>query len=37
MIIDDDNKVFGSIIYENSETADLVLNFYTASLEDRRH
>ena len=31
------NKVLGSIIYEHSETADLVLNFYSASLEERRH
>lgn len=34
-MISDKDKVIGSIIYENSGTADLVLNFYSASLEER--
>ena len=35
MVIDDNKKVIGSFIYEDASTADLVLNFYSASLDER--
>ena len=35
MFIDDDNKrVIGSFVYESACTSDLVLNFYSASLDE---
>ena len=37
MLIDDNSKVIGSFIYEDAGTADLVLNFCSASVEERRH
>ena len=33
-IIDDKKQVMGSFIYESSNSADLVLNFFSASLDD---
>ena len=35
MMVDDSQKVIGSFIYEDASTADLVLNYYSASLEER--
>ena len=37
MVIDDNKQVLGSFIYESANTADLVLNFYSASLDQPQY